>query len=272
MKTFFSLVALFIVSYATAQQSPSVNRYSVDSIDYYEVSNCVPGTIASFYSRVDGGYRLRADSVDGDGKVTIQVSSDFRPGMLINDGIGGSQRVTFIEPPEFSISSLRVTGATGTSELVWQGTAASLSDISFKVFSSVDGISYQPVSVVNVQSNNAPVKHDYMKSWSGESVLYKVAVISKSKGARYVSKPILLAADASITVFPTLVSDALFIDLPVFVNGASFNIVNAIGQKMEDGNLNTKQTSINMNKFPAGNYIVSVRNGIESRVVKVTKL
>ena len=175
MKTIISIFALFLCINANAQK---IFWYAAEGKDYYEVSECKPGSNAAFYSSVHGGKQLGVFTVSENGTVIIPGNKEFHPQMVLNNGEGGTNHVAFLGVREFAINTPAVTGKGMQAIVNWHAAVTDHKDLSFELYKSTDGKSFKLLNTFSSQSGEAMMPYAFTEKWNGAAALYKIAVVS----------------------------------------------------------------------------------------------
>lgn len=265
-----ALFLFFAISIGMAAQAQKITWYSAEGKDFYQVTECAPGSEAAFYSSTGGGVYLGSQPIAENGTVTVKGSKAFHPKMVLNVGTGGSKQVAYAGDREFAIASPEIHVSGNTATISWSGAAAANSDISFQVLSSTDGNHYSIVYTIVAEISDELISYNCSIPWNGGTTLYKV-IVANGSGSRYTTQPMLLAATSAISVFPTTTTDMVVIYLPSVADVAGYSLVSGEGKTVAEGKLKDLHSSISLRALPAGIYFVTVKCGFEKKVARIWK-
>lgn len=263
MKTTMIMLALISFECGAQQTDKGINAfyYQVDESNVYSIRDGVPGSVAAFYSERHGGKLLSAEVLNEEGKLNVIASKNFKPAFVLstrNDatGVAGTGKVFFMEEKEFTIANMKVERS-GLVTVSWNAAIDPAKDIVFEIHKSKDGVTYEFAS--SVTANKSALLFPYSFHDKAEEVIsYKIRVVNAKEGARYTSYPLGLSNNNYVTVYPSVVTSEINIELLQNVTNTEYSIMNIAGQKMKQGKLITGQNKIGTSELASGVYIINV--------------
>ncbi len=264
-KRFLLFVSIGLCASAYGQR---LTWHSVDGRDFYQVSACTPGSVASLYASPQGGHLLSSPQVGSDGSVTVEAQPGARPAMVLNSGANGTHRVAFSGKREFAFESFRAGGSGDQALLSWNGAADDAAAISFEVLRSVNGGPFRPVKAIPARSGSQLQPYSYSEALISGKVAYKIRIRSGASATRHTTEPVLLGR-SPISVYPTEVTQQCYISAGT--GGGSYTLIGADGRKLAEGQLAGAKTSVPMAAFAPGTYTLDVRSEAGQERFRVVK-
>lgn len=264
-----SLASLTVGTVSAQASMPAVTPlqvacFTVDDTRYYDITGCVPGSEAAFYSRPDGGELLRSALADGAGHLQAKGDSHFRPAFVINEKLSakcsthGSGIVSFTAAPEFELRGLKAVVQEGRTSLSWEATVATSKDLWFVVERSADGSSYAAAG--KVAGTSLKATYAFQEALPGAvGAYYRLAVLSKDGMRRYYTTSPEWLGGPGVTIYPTRTSGDIIIALPAGNETAKYRVCNSEGKQMLSATLPARQNRVDLSSLPAGIYLVTVQ-------------
>ena len=254
------LLIVLIVSCPGKAQSQNASMFDAEGATYYEITNCKPHTTLLFHDEEGGGQLIRTVNLGLDGHCIAQGTKEFRPAMVFNKGNG---KTYFFDKKEFVLDNLSVYTTGNFTTFQWEANITSGNEIDFEVPAGKDGTHF--MAVETIKGSNFEGSHLYR--FDGTFNYYRLKVINKQTGVRYLSKVKTLKSTNIVSVYPTNVKDRLTIEIPSEFIGSNYKILNGQGQAISEGVLNDVVNSIMVTDLAAGLYIVEMGNE-NSKVTK----
>ena len=256
--------------------APQVSSFVVDNNHFYEVSGCVPGSDAAFYSQHGGGRQLRTITTNSAGTAFVKGDQHFTPALLVNDnsankgGITGSGQVAYAGGPDFTLNNLTAMVHTATATLTWEAAINITADMSFVILRSTDGVSYTQAGEVKANGGGILSPYTYSEALpEATGAYYRIAVKEGATRTRYTSDPMLLQENG-ISIYPTLATDYIHISTSGNSN-AKYTVTNSDGKRVASGRLTGTQSSIPVAMLSAGAYLITVEGEAGKTTARIMK-
>jgi hypothetical protein len=270
MKKFFLFSIVTISSSCVFAQSLNNFNYKIDGKENYLVTGAVPGTQLTFRSDTTGVGFLYEKLADGSGRLVYEQAERKAAFVLNNKNTSseGSGKVAFAVNI-MELNHLKLQERSEMANLSWEALVKN-EHMVFDVLESRNNAPFEIVKSIPAYSVNHLDNYEFTAKRE-KNVQYKLQVRDETSGFSYLSSPMSLGLKNECKVYPTKVTDFVFIESPADFEG-SYSITDAIGKHIQSGKLKGGKNEIPLKQLSDGIYNVSVesKNDLNStaRIVK----
>lgn len=249
--------------------------YEAEGTQYYQVTGCVAGSDVAFYSTPQGGVELSRQVTDNNGALQVAGSKDFSPAFAVSipdpnkANVRGTGMVSFIGDKEFTMSKV---GASSNGENVtisWNAAVNDPGNYTFELLKSINGVVFSAVNTQGATTLNM-IGYSFDDNLSsGTDAWYEVRITGKN-GVTYTSQPIYVNNGSGISLYPTITSNVINLQLSAGNQNPAYKILNQEGQVLKSGTLTSSLSTLSVADFVPGNYLVQVA-GSKTTTLKFVK-
>lgn len=256
---------------------PMVISYGVEGTLIYEVKNCIPRSDIAFYSEKHGGHLLKTAVVNEDGSVVVKSKSDFTPAFVLSvkkkntQGVKGNGKVTFTGKHCFDLKKIEADNKAGIVNIKWEAAVNDKSKYRFEVYKSIDGRVYTKVYSIPARAESM-TDYVFNEQEKDKNASYQIKVVNDADGITYTSKLLTFMVNEDILLYPTVTNNVINVLVSDARTSNRFNVTNLNGQVVLSGELIGMKTSIDVEKLPPGDYVLSVGSNHTAISRKFTKL
>ena len=269
-----TLIALLISGSGIAQDK--IVLFQIENQNHLLLEHFTPMTQMEYYSTIQGGKQLDKITTDLNGNARHQFQVESTPAFVLNrlteSNKLGTNKVYFLDQKEFSAKNIEFNVLAGHSSLTWKAQVAFENDISFQVYKHASDGTSKLVKTIQGISGAEWSQYEYTEPFEAMAS-YSLRIIKDKTILRYTSSNLNEGMSYSIQVYPTIVQDHLFIDLPELTENTPcvYQLSSLSGQLIRKGNFVNLHNQLNVQDLNTGTYILNVHQGIESKSVKFTK-
>jgi len=232
---------------------------------YDLVSNSVIGILNQTWSHLAGGIVTVNNLTPAGESMKSNPNLGFRAAVAVPNQINFDRTNDVATATTYSQTPLPVTIISFTgienkcqAELKWI-TALEINSDYYEVQQSIDGISFSSIGQVKSSNKANGSSYESMYPQSTQLAYYRLKVVDKDGTVKYstvIPIKINCIAGSLINVYPNPVID--IVNVTNFTNDSKVSLIGIDGKVLLNTTTASSQLTINMNKYPAGVYVLKV--------------
>jgi hypothetical protein len=277
MKNTLKIAFICLLSSANSFAQNHTVFFQVEKENYVQLEAYKPYTQLEYYSTNQGGQHLGKIKTDQNGFAKQQFDIDHTPAFVLNrltnDNIDGTNKVYFLDRKEFVAKDITYDVIAGSTKISWKAQINDENNISFQLFKLDPSGNSKLIKTIQGIKNNEFNTYEYLEPYD-ESASYSIHIVKDNSILRYASSKLNEYNDYQINVYPTICNNKLFIDIPEISdsNPCSYQLNSMSGQLLMKGVFNGLHNTLSVEHLNAGNYMLVVKQDIQIKTIKFSKV